>query len=354
MKEKTAPKPTNNEHRLPKGIRHHVGIDVASKSFVATLLTNGNVTATSRELSQTNEGFEALLAWLKTYRIVRAKTVIAMENTGVYNERLCLHLLGAGHKVVVVDGATISRHRSPSTPKSDPADSLAIAHYLHRYADTLRLWQPQKPELYELNQLLSLRELLVRRRTSLKNHRRSSLKRAFPSAIALEILDRRLAEDTREIKLLDKKIKEFIEALPELHHKVELLRTIPGVQILFAANLLLLTEGRAELPYKSRKLANLLGICPHEYSSGTSIKRRARSSRMGPPRLRKLLNLAARSIATHDDEFKAYYERKKDAGKAKMLVLNNIGNDLIRISCAMLREDKVFVPKHRSLHPARS
>jgi hypothetical protein len=49
--------------------------------------------------------------------------------------------------------------------------------------------------------------------------------------------------------------------------------------------------------------------------------------------------------------FEEYYLRKIAQGKAPRLVLNNIENRLLRIACAVLRDQRPFIPDYRSLSP---
>ena len=71
----------------------------------------------------------------------------------------------------------------------------------------------------------------------------------------------------------------------------------------------------------------------------------------GPAYPRKLLTLAARSIATHNDVFKKYYARKLAEGKAKQLVLNNISNKLIKLACALIKNNSRYTVTYRSINP---
>ena len=74
-------------------------------------------------------------------------------------------------------------------------------------------------------------------------------------------------------------------------------------------NMLVITKGFQELEYK--KLAAHCGICPYKYQSGTSVKKRGKSRGYGNSRMRKLLNLAAKTVSNHDPKFKAYFSKKK-------------------------------------------
>ena len=80
-----------------------------------------------------------------------------------------------------------------------------------------------------------------------------------------------------------------------------------------------------------------------------SIKRPIRH--YGPKASRKLLRLAAQSVATHDASFRRYYLRKLEEGKAKALVLNNIANKLLKVACAIVRDNTRYIKEHRSIHP---
>lgn len=67
--------------------------------------------------------------------------------------------------------------------------------------------------------------------------------------------------------------------------------------------------------------------------------------------MRKLLHLAARSVVTHRVEFKEYYLRKQAEGKPKRLILNNVENKLLKIIWAIIREEKPYSPRYRSVNP---
>ena len=82
------------------------------------------------------------------------------------------------------------------------------------------------------------------------------------------------------------------------------------------------------------------------------MHKRAHIRHYGPNASRKLLRLAAQSVATHNVTFRRYYKRKLLEGKAKALVLNNIANKLLKIACAIVRDNTRYIKEHRSVHPA--
>ena len=237
-----------------------------------------------------------------------------------------------------------------SKGKSDELDSGRIAEYGYRFQDKLRPWQPHEAVVEQIKVLLSTREQLVQQKTALKNTR-SSLRHKYiqtPTAnLSLEHLIDQLKE---QIRLLEAEIKRLIEAHPTMAQVVALLITAPGVGLLMAAHLLVISNGFTQaIPY--RRLAAHLGIVPHPYTSGTSVRRLPRTRGYGPRMMRKLLHLAARSVVTHHEAFKHYYARKRAQGKPAKLVLNNVANDLLRILCSMIKNNKPYIEGYVSVNP---
>ena len=69
----------------------------------------------------------------------------------------------------------------------------------------------------------------------------------------------------------------------------------------------------------------------------------------GPAKLRKLLYLAALSVRTHNQNFKKYFLRKVAEGKNKRLILNNIENKLLKITCAVINSGIAYTENFNRL-----
>ena len=67
--------------------------------------------------------------------------------------------------------------------------------------------------------------------------------------------------------------------------------------------------------------------------------------------MRKLLHLAARSLVTHDRNFRKYYLRKLEEGKPKKVVLNNVANKLLKVLCAIIRDQTAYNGNYKSINP---
>jgi len=89
--------------------------------------------------------------------------------------------------------------------------------------------------------------------------------------------------------------------------KVSVLRELPGVGLLTA--MVFLTELGDLRRFKNRRaLANYLGLTPRSYESGERDDRKGHISKLGPARVRKVLNQAAWALIRLDRYWRKWYE----------------------------------------------
>lgn len=329
---------------MPSAFSHFVGIDPAADSFTVALYPE---TAT-HTFDNTPEGRAAFLAWLDRHR--QATTLIVLENTGVYGEALAYELNQAAWSLTLVDPFKVWKAFGTSGPKSDPVDSRKVAEYGARYADTLTLWHPNPVIVEQVKVLLSTREQLVEQKTALTNTRHALKRKVIQTPLALNAIEESITGLKYQIRRLEQQVRSLIEQHPRSGQMLALLLTAPGVGLLLAAHLFVLSNGyRDKVAY--RRLSNYLGLAPHAHRSGTSVRGRTRSRGFGPAMTRKLLHLAARSVCTHHASYKSYYTRKCAAGKPPLLVFNNVANKLLRLLCSMLLHERAYIPDYRSVQP---
>jgi transposase len=273
-----------------------------------------------------------------------------MEATGVYGEQLCYYLAARGFRLAVEPPHQVKRAAAWAGHKNDRVDSQKLAVYAARYHDELHFWQPKKQILEQLAVLLSTREQFTKQKTANRNFLKTIKRKHHQTPLANELFESHIDSLRQSIQRLDHEIQQLVEQDQSFHHMVALLKSVPGVGMLMAANLLVLTEGFTRgLYYK--KLAAYLGVCPYEHRSGKSVFKKPRSAGHGPARLRKLLRLAALSVRTHHRAFESYFYRKVAEGKPENVVINNIANKLLRIICAIMNSKLPYIENYRSIHP---
>lgn len=320
------------------------GIDPSAETFTAGTFPQ---VASATTFENTPEG---VAAFVKTLPEDRTDFLVGVENTGVYSETLCYELNQANVPLVLLDPGAVYRAFGKG-PKTDERDAVKIAEYASRYHDKLVRWQPREAVVEQIRVLLATREQLVRQRTAALNARTSLRRKVVQTPGANAALDAVADHLKVQIDALRAEIERLIGAHPTLAHGVSLLLGVPGVGVLLASQMVVLTSGFEDMP-GYRKLAHRLGIAPHPHQSGTSVRRKDRSRRYGPRVMRKLLHLAARSVRTHDARSRRYFEEKVAAGKEKRLVLNNLANRVLRVMCAVLKSSETYRPGYMSISPA--
>lgn len=308
-----------------------IGIDPSAERFTAARYEAGasSTTGTPQSFDNSAPGITTFTAWLQGQGLTPDQTRLCLENTGVYSELLAYQLHEQGWSLALIEPLKVWRAFSESRPKTDEQDSLKIAEYGYRYRDKLPLWQPSEAVVEQIKVLLATREQLVEHKTALTNTRQALGRKVVQTPAANTTLEASIGHLKAQIEALEAEIRRLIEAHPSMAQMVGLITSAPGIGLLAAAHLLVLSNGFGEdLTYG--RLANYLGLAPHRYESGTSVLRAARSRGYGPQMLRKLLHLAARSVCTHRQQYRQYYLRKQAEGKSKKLVLNTVSNKLLR------------------------
>lgn len=331
--------------------KYFVGIDIASETFTAAVgIEPWQLKVKPQQFENKLDSFTKFLGWLQRNGLDREQTVLCMEATGVYGEALAYFLHANDYRLAVEPPLNVKRAFKPHGPKTDPVDSQQIAEYACRHWDELRLWQPSQEILEQIKVLLSTREQFVAQSTAHQNALKALKRKVVRTPLAEQVHTDTIKQIKKHMQTIEAEIRRLIDQDPTFGQMVGLLLTIPGVGLLLAAHFLVTFQTAPNNP-SYKQLASHLGICPHEHSSGSSLHPWAASRHFGPSAMRRLLYLASMSLRTHQPDFRHYFERKVAQGKPKQLVLNNIANKLLKIMCAVLRNQTPYIPNYRSVNP---
>ncbi len=135
-----------------------------------------------------------------------------------------------------------------------------------------------------------------------------------------------------------KQVEEALDANP----LSQLLMSMPGVGIRTAARLLLDVGDGSAFPTAGH-LAAYAGLAPVTRRSGSSI-RGEHPSRDGNKHLKRALFLSA-FAALHDPDSRAYYDRKRAAGKKHNAALVCLARRRVDVLHAMLRNGTYYQPR---------
>jgi transposase len=328
-----------------------VGLDIGAETFAAAALRDaGDAGEIKGTIANTPEGFDEMAEWMKEHGITKEKAVVCMEATGVYGEALCYYLISRGYRVAVESPLKVKRAFAASAHKNDTVDARQIAEYGHRFYDELQWWNPPSEVMEQVQMLLSAREQFVTQRITNINALKTMQRKVVKTATGMKAYEQAIKQLTENIGEIEREIKRLIQEDDSFHRLVKTMTNTPGIGMLLATSLAVTTNGFLRTS-NHKRIASYAGISPIEHTSGTSVYRKPRSRCFGPPRMRKLLYLAAMSVATHNPEFRRYYLRKVAEGKPKRLVLNNISNKLLKVVCALVRTETEYIPNYKSINP---
>lgn len=330
---------------MQKIVKQVAAIDVDQKLLVTTLGRMYDDWSpelyAQKTFPNTQNGFEALLSWVKKNSDEAIGTRFVMEATGVYHEQLAYFLDDSKNEVTVVLPNKISNYMRTLEVKTitDKTASEAIARFgLER---KLELWKRPKGICKKLRQLTRERDQLVTERTMVKNQLHAEQAEAEPNKSSITRIKIR-------IKMLDKQEQEIKEELAaliqtdvEMKKIVALLCSLSGIGLLTAATVLGETNG-FELIRSKRQLASYAGFDVKEKQSGTSVKGKPRISKKGNKYLRKAMHLPALSAIRHDERFKAVFARIVSKHGIKMKAAVAVQRKLLEMMFTLYKTNEKY------------
>lgn len=327
---------------------HVLGIDIASESFVARALSqeqSPQVLGKAESFSNASDGFVSCIAWSKSLGLIPANTLVVVEATGIYWEALALSFHQHGFPLSVVNPAQVKYYARSvlQRGKSDELDADLIA----RFGATMnpRLWEPPSALSEELQVLMRQRDAYVAMLTQEKCRLHSYQHAGHPSQKAITVCQRTIDFLQQQIKELDTNFKDTIHKDSHWQQLYDLLQTIPGIGAITAG--IFLTETHALAAFHSaRQLTAYVGIAPAPYTSGSSVFKKPRISKIGNPRLRRAYYMAALSSIRFNPLMRSFYLRLAAKGKSKKLIVVAIARKLLVISFALCKSLKPFDPDY--------
>ena len=146
----------------------------------------------------------------------------------------------------------------------------------------------------------------------------------------------------QQIEFLMTQARQVIATDAVLTRNLALLRGITGLGEITAVILL------AELPniaaFTPKALAAFVGLSPQEHSSGSSVHRPGKLSRIGSERLRSTLYMCALSAKRANKALAGFVQRLTAAGKPNKVILVALARKLLVYAHAVIRTQQPFAP----------
>ncbi len=299
----------------------YAGIDVSAAHLDMAVLPSGE------EWRFTNDpaGIKAL-----TDRLAGMGTVlVVLEATGGMEVPVVSELAVAGVELVVVNPRQV-RDFARATGKLAKSDALD-ARVLARFGEAVK--PPVRPlpdtALRELRGLATRRHQLMKMVTAERNRLRMASERVQPQ------IKEHILWLKRQIKDLDKDLRDSIRSSPLWRAQENLLRSTPGVGPVVSSILL------AKLPelgsLNRHQIGALVGVAPLNRDSGAMRGKRKIWGGRAP--VRAALYMAALVATRYNPVIKAFYQRLLQAGKPKKVALTACMRKLLTILNIMVRNN---------------
>jgi transposase len=302
-----------------------VGLDVSKDTLAVCYQVGAHVQ--HQEVANTLTGFRQLV------RSGGATSLYVLEATGPYYLAVAYHLVAAGAQVAVLNPLVVKRfiQMHLGKGKSDRKD----AQWLLRYGQqqTTPRWQPEATVLVECRQLEQATELLIRQKTMVHNALEALQVQPVVSPTALKQLQQTLLQLEEQVQHLEAELLATVEQ--HYRQQMPLLQSIPGIGRKTAAYLLLFAGGFTGFQ-NYRQLIAKAGLCPREFSSGTSVRGKARITKMGGALIRSKLFMCSWSARRANGACRALYDRLVAKGKNGKLALIAVCNKLLKQAFAIV------------------
>lgn len=312
----------------------YLGIDVSKLSFDVHLI--GFQQHKHRKFTNNHSGFKQLSEWLKGSGV--GSMHACMEATGRYWNDLAEYLCESGFSVSAINPARIKGFSQSllSRLKTDKADAEVIALFCQALKP--RLWKPPTLQSRELQEMVRhqahIKETIQRESNRLQSGLRSES--------VIKLIQENILFLKAQLQQIERSLDELITSNRELKIQCDLLMSIPGVGKRTALSFLSEVVDLSNFS-NTKQLVAYAGLAPSERSSGSSLHRPARISKIGNSRLRKSLYFPAMVAEVSNPVIAEFSNRLRSNGLRPMPRLIASMRKLLHIMFGVLKSRTPFM-----------
>lgn len=322
-----------------------VGLDVGKTKFSAAFRRDGKLFFTM-EYPNTAAGINAFLKDLLSYEKHLDQILVSLEHCGVYIEQLTEVLYGEGiftwvWNPLIAKHAPLELNRS----KTDDRDAQSMAQLGELHQMKAIQFVPKTPQQAQIKDLFQLRKQLVKKRTQCLNQLDANLCKAIPNPMTTTCLEQQMELFNAQIKQIEKALKKLVFSQDRVKKIYTILLSIPGIGPVTATQLIYLTQGFTSFQ-SYKQLAKYIGTLPLEQSSGTSLKRKPKTSKKAHKSLKANLTQGAISVCREGLFFHQYYQfERNQQNKEHLKVINSIRNTILKLAFKLVQKEQKFDPE---------
>lgn len=266
-------------------------------------------------------------------RIDSKSTIVVMEATGGYEERLVSLLHEHGISLAVVNPRRIRDFAKGigMDAKTDPIDAGVIAFYG-------RVVKPA-PQFAKSDEEKKLKALVERRRQLLDliGQENNRLQQTADGEIE-KYIRKSLEALKKQLKSIDARLAKCVQQDTANERKIEIMDSVKGIGPVAISTFL------AELPelgeLNRAEIAKLVGVAPMNNDTGQrSGKRRTMGGRSY---VRRVLYMATLTATRFNPQIKSFYQRLLAKGKEKKVALVAAMRKLLTVLNTLIKKDELW------------
>lgn len=330
-----------------KVLRQSLGVDVSKGSLslcLGSLLSDlTKHFLAGSDVSNDQEGFEALLIWLESVRDSGVDLTVVMEATGIYHEALAYFLYDRGYAVSIMQSGRVKKYAQSldQRSKTDALDSKMLS--MLGCERELRCWEPPGAVLQELKALSRERSTLLKEKTIATNRLGALGSGAYSNQQTLKRYKRRIALLDKQMSEIELEMRELVRADKELSEKFTYLESIPGVSFVLTATVVAETGG-FELITSAKQLTSYAGYDVVLRESG-SYRGRTTISKKGNRRIRAVMHMPSMAAIRVNPTLKPFYQRLKEKKAKPIVALVAVQRKLLILMFELWKKNEYYDPE---------
>jgi len=315
-----------------------VGCDI-SKSTIDVSLHQENLSPKKKQFLNTSAGHTQLINW-----ITRPGAIVhvVIEATGNYSIDLALALDACSGVELMVANPSATRQFARAQmrrSKTDRVDADMLADFAARMVFVI--WTPPEAAILELRGMSRRMQALTTERSRERARLHQAHATRTTSAIVINDIEVNIRHLERRLDIMLEQAIRLIGIHDKMSTAFELLTSIRGIAkksaVMILPEILILPHGMTV-----RQWVAHAGLDPRKYSSGDSVEKRERISKMGNVKLRRALYMPALVAIKWEPNIMAFYEHLIAHGKKPLVAIVAVMRKLLHAIYGMLKNSAVF------------
>lgn len=331
-------------------IKYAVGVDVSKDKFDACIceidISQNVKIKSSHKFANRISGFKEYECWLQKHQKQSLPLIICMEATGVYYEKLAIHLHQKNYSVAVVLPNKSKKYMQALGLKSknDKIDASGLGRMAAE--QKLDLWQPMGDFFYTLRQLTRHHEQLQQSKTHFNNQLHALEHSAFEVKAVVMHQKKMIALIEKQIKETFIAIEKHINSNEDISQKVKNICNIKGVGLLTVSTVIAETNGFA-LFKNIGQLVSYSGYDVVENQSGNHSGK-TKISKKGNSHIRRILHMSSfLAVKYNQKPFVDLFDRVYAKTNIKMKGYVAVHKKLLVYIYTLWNKNEPYNPQHQ-------